>query len=408
MKPDIQYCPICSKPVEPSQRYPRHVCHECASRASSHDGHALEFHNVSFSGGFAAKYADSGKEYLSHDCYIDGIKCYADEARFGGIVIQVISNYKDDLYRGYWKYRQSHFSNEQSVFDRPNIPSKRPPVFITGESWRNIIINPSASQQEKHDLIALVPDGVKHKWFQSMSSSQALTQSVFGNLKVYNALHLLSELKDDDEELDLFGTVQISSGNFEMEYKVDYLDEPRPTSLDGFVSGDYQIAIECKLSETKVGPCSRPGQKPKDSNYETDFCDGTYSFQRSRKDRCSLTEIGVLYWQYVPSLFSWRNEGDLNPCPLNKNYQLIRNILAAGVKDKTASAKNGHAVLIYDKRNPAFQFDGKGENAYLEAKRGLKEPTMLRKCSWQRIIKRMREMEILPWLTEELNLKYGL
>ena len=407
MASDTQNCPVCSKPVEPSQRYPRYVCHECASRASSHDGRAIEFHNVSFSGGFAAKYADSGKEYLSHDCYIDGIKCYADEARFGGIVIQVISNYKEDLYRGYWEYRNSHFSNEQSVFDRPNIQSRRPPVFIPGEVSRNIIINPEASQQETQGLIALVPDGERHKWFRSMSSSQALAQSLFGNLKIYNALHILSELKDD-EGLDLFGEAQISSGTFEMEHKVDYLCEPRPTSLDGYVSGDYQIAIECKLSETEFGTCSRPLLKETASNYKRELCDGTYSIQRQRKERCSLTEIGVLYWHYVPGLFTWKNNIDHHTCPLNKNYQLVRNILAAGVKDGTVSAKNGHAVLIYDKRNPAFQFDGVGENAYLETKRALKEPTMLRKCSWQRIVQHMKEKEILPWLTKELNLKYGL
>jgi len=33
---------------------------------------------------------DSKEEYKSHDCYIDGIKCRADEARFGGIVIEVV------------------------------------------------------------------------------------------------------------------------------------------------------------------------------------------------------------------------------------------------------------------------------------------------------------------------------
>lgn len=407
MKPYPQHCPICSKPVEPSERYPRYVCQECASRASSHEGRALEFHNVSFSGGFAAKYADSGKEYLSHDCYIDGIKCYADEARFGGIVIQVNSNYKEDLYRGYWEYRQSHFSNEQSVFDRPNIPSRRPPVFIPGEVSRNIIIKRKASQQETQDLIALVPDGERHKWFRSMSSSQALAQSLFGNLKIYNSLNILSELKDD-EGLDLFGEEQISSDNFEMEHKVDYLGEPRHTSLDGYISGSYQIAIECKLSETEFGTCSRPRLKETASNYKRELCDGIYSIQRQRKERCSLTEIGVLYWHYVPGLFNWNNSVDINPCPLNKNYQLVRNILAAGVKDGTVSAKNGHAVLIYDKRNPAFQFDGEGENAYLETKRALKEPTMLRKCSWQHIVQHMKENKILPWLTKELNLKYGL
>jgi len=43
------------------------------------------------SGGYGAKYADSGEEYLSQDCYIEGRPCCADEARFGGIVVQILN-----------------------------------------------------------------------------------------------------------------------------------------------------------------------------------------------------------------------------------------------------------------------------------------------------------------------------
>ena len=172
-----------------------------------------------------------------------------------------------------------------------------------------------------------------------MNSSQALAQSVLGNLFVYNSLYYLSELKDDEGQ-DLFGKAQISSDNFEMEYKVNYLGEPRSTSLDGYVSGDYRIAIECKFTEAEVGPCSRPQIPPTESNYESEHCNGNYEIQRARKERCSLTEIGVLYWHYVPSLFKFKNDSDLNRCPLNKNYQLVRNVLAAGVKpDGTVSVK---------------------------------------------------------------------
>jgi len=39
-------------------------------------------------GGFIAEYEDTGESYPSHECYVDGIPCYADEGRFGGIVIQ--------------------------------------------------------------------------------------------------------------------------------------------------------------------------------------------------------------------------------------------------------------------------------------------------------------------------------
>jgi hypothetical protein len=83
-----QKCPICSAPVAFSERYPRYVCNRCFLRAADEDGRSLSFSNVSLSGGFAALYRDTHEERSSHICYIDGIRCWADEARFGGIVIQ--------------------------------------------------------------------------------------------------------------------------------------------------------------------------------------------------------------------------------------------------------------------------------------------------------------------------------
>ncbi len=84
----MQTCPICFQVVEPSERYPRYVCNECAAQVKSQDGRLLMFFNESLSGGYSARHADSGEPYGSHDCCIHGIKCYADEHRFGGIVIQ--------------------------------------------------------------------------------------------------------------------------------------------------------------------------------------------------------------------------------------------------------------------------------------------------------------------------------
>lgn len=75
--------------MTPSPRYPRRVCDACASRASSVDGRRLAFSNVSMSGGFAARLLDTGEELPGHDCFIDGVRCRADEDRFGGIVIEV-------------------------------------------------------------------------------------------------------------------------------------------------------------------------------------------------------------------------------------------------------------------------------------------------------------------------------
>jgi hypothetical protein len=241
-----------------------------------------------------------------------------------------------------------------------------------------------------------------------MNSSQALAQSVLGNLAIHGLLQHLTEL-DADEGNALFGNAQLSTDNFAMEFKVDFLREPHPTSLDGYLSGNYRVAIECKFTEPEVGSCSRPRLTPANSNYESEYCDGTYTRQRARRQRCSLTEVGVSYWGYVPRLFRWPNDGDISPCPLKKNYQLVRNILAVGVKPGGAvSADDGHAVLVYDERNPAFQVGGSALDAYIETRQALREPTMLRKCSWQRIIHHIRNGGFLTWLTEQLALKYGL
>ena len=316
--------------------------------------------------------------------------------------------YKAELNQRYWEYQNSRFPVWEKFFDQPQAPEIRPPVFRTSEAWRNIIVNPNASQEEMGRLLAFVPRYERHKWFRSMSSSQALAQSILGNLAIHGLLSSLAELLNDDG-MELFGKAQVLPGNFAMEHKVDYLGEPRRTSLDGYIGGDYRVAIECKFTEAEVGVCSRPRLRRADSNYERDHCNGSYKKQRSRKSRCSLTEAGVLYWRYIPQLFCWDSDQDLIPCPLAANYQLVRNILAAGVSpNREVNTKNGHAVLIYDQRNPAFQKGGAGFIAFTETQRDLREPTMLRKCSWQRITRHMRDRDVLPWLTEQLASKYGL
>jgi hypothetical protein len=55
-----QLCPICSVRVEANPRYPGYVCRTCCSKALSGDGRALKFYNTSLSGGFSARYADTG------------------------------------------------------------------------------------------------------------------------------------------------------------------------------------------------------------------------------------------------------------------------------------------------------------------------------------------------------------
>jgi hypothetical protein len=86
-----QHCPICSAEVTPNSRYPHYVCSVCRAKAVTANGRPLTFSTVDFSGGFVARYADTGEIDPSHECFIAGIKCYTNEARLGGIVLEVVA-----------------------------------------------------------------------------------------------------------------------------------------------------------------------------------------------------------------------------------------------------------------------------------------------------------------------------
>ncbi|WP_437593852.1 recombinase family protein [Sorangium sp. So ce1000] len=83
-------CPICGDPLDLWPRHPRAVCGLCKHEATDEAGRPLEFFNTSFDGGFGARYAGTGEPRDSHACVIRGVRCRADEARFGGIVIEAI------------------------------------------------------------------------------------------------------------------------------------------------------------------------------------------------------------------------------------------------------------------------------------------------------------------------------
>ena len=320
----------------------------------------------------------------------------------------LMANYRRELVNRFWHY-QSNFFKDQSLFDRPVVPNSiRPPVFrpeVAEEN--NILIKTDTTEEIKKELRSQIPRGKRHKWFRSMTSSQALAQSVFGNLKVFKKLDCLSEMKGDDGK-PLFIRTPRNYEHFEMEYVVNYLGEPRPTNIDVFFGGEYRVAVECKLAEYEVGSCSRPKLTSKDPNYLNEYCDGRYVLQQRRLERCSLSAIGVKYWKYIPQLFNWSAHSDQIPCPLRHTYQLVRNILAACVRtDGVLDAMNGHAVLLYDARNPAFQPGGRAWNAWNKVHEALKNPALLQRCTWQQVLVALSCEPDLSWLVDQLKLKYG-
>lgn len=88
---DFVTCPICGTEQPALPRYPGYLCRSCVSRAATEDGRPLVLVNTSEAGGFAARYADDGElceeATVTHEVYVDGRHCRADESRLGGIVV---------------------------------------------------------------------------------------------------------------------------------------------------------------------------------------------------------------------------------------------------------------------------------------------------------------------------------
>ena len=289
--------------------------------------------------------------------------------------------YLKSLVHQFWDYAEAELILEEPLLDSEQRDERRPPVFRKDKEARNLLIPPGANSKYRAAVEATIPLKERHRWFRSMKSSQAVAQSVFGNLIVSGKLSLLESL-ESDQGLPAFCD-NLAKASVQLEYSVKHLGEPRPTSVDLWVNGSRRIAVECKLTEEDFGTCSRPRLKEgKDSNFSRDHCDGNYTRQRARQSRCSLTEIGVRYWDHVSGLFDWSGNDDLVPCPLSSTYQLVRNVLAACVSpDGYIDTNKAHALIIYDARNPSFQSGGVANNQWNAARAALKEPGLLRSCS---------------------------
>jgi len=316
-------------------------------------------------------------------------------------------DYISSLIHQFWDYAETELMVERRLLDSGDRSSRRPPVFRKSVDSNNILIAPDIDDDSRNVIVSSLSSHEKHKHFASMRSSQALAQSVFGNLVVKGKLELLDGL-DADEGLSAFGE-GLGQASLQLEYNVSHLGEPRPTSVDAWFQSDHRVAVECKLTEPEFGTCSRPRLKQGvDRNYDKDFCDGSYTRQRNRKTRCSLSEIGVEYWQYIPKLFHWSNDEDISPSALRNTYQLIRNVLAACVTpDRIFDTSNSHALVIYDSRNPYFQKGGLASEQLAAAQAALKNPGMLRSCSWQSLVDHLESSRELRWLTGQLRAKYG-
>ncbi len=234
-----------------------------------------------------------------------------------------------------------------------------------------------------------------------MKSSQALAQSVFANLIVMKRTSALASVVSS-EGVPVFAAAGQSAMKLEQSMVQLGEVEGRSTEVDVWLHGEKRVAVECKWCESDVGHCSRPRLAPIEAHY----CNGSYTRQLGRESLCSLSEIGIRYWDYIPQLLRWNSGVELSPCPLHSTYQIVRNVLAARV-DEQGNVIDGLAVLLVDERNPAFQTGGAGRIAFDQVKSALHQPETLQLCSWQAVLVALRGHADLVGLTAQIAEKYG-
>ena len=302
--------------------------------------------------------------------------------------------YLHSLNHRLWDWAEQHLPDVLVSARRTNGP----PVLSREAAHLNIIVpdEPAAAAT----IRALIPTGHRHTHFGSLRSSQALAQSVFGLIQVLGRQAKLAQVTAECGR-PAFGHWE-DGWKFELEHEVRTLGEPRPTSIDVLMRREgYQIAVECKFTEAEFGRCSRMQIKPKDEESMRKSCDGSYTVQQGRQERCALTEIGVRYWDYLPHLFGWARDVDHMPCTFGDVYQLARNAMAV-----TQSCQTGHVLVVYDEDNPAFGPDGFARRQWDAAVTACRQPGLLRRVSWQALLTAVVQDPLLEPVMTNVRAKY--
>lgn len=315
------------------------------------------------------------------------------------------ADYLQELRSRFWAYADGVDPPGNEAFDARYLDAEQSPVFRAELADRNILTPPQTSHETVARIVSAIATPDRHKWFASMASSQALAQSVFAGLRAFGRLDALSGLAAEDGAPAFFES--LAGHDLDLEYAVESLNEPRPTSIDVLIRGSSTVAVEIKFTEKEFGRCSRPALSARDKNFARDHCDGTYSRQRDRVQRCSLSQSGIRYWEIAPRLFDWDADVDHRPCPLSPAYQLARNVMAACTFNGSLDTQNAHALVIYDGRNPAFLPGGDADRQWWTTLAALRHPRLLRRLSWQRLAQHLRQFDDLAWLCDGLRDKYG-
>jgi hypothetical protein len=104
----------------------------------------------------------------------------------------------------FWDYAETNVTDRADLLECNDRNPKRPPIFRKNCVSNSILISPEADEESRKAIVLTLAANERHRYFGSMRSSQALAQSVFGNLEVEEKLGLLEGLAAD-EQLPAFG-----------------------------------------------------------------------------------------------------------------------------------------------------------------------------------------------------------
>ena len=95
------------------------------------------------------------------------------------------ADFNEKIQQLLWAWAEQHHRGRLDGGKRLN----RPPVLAKQFAAEGVLVPPNRSTTE--EIRAAIPASSRHRWFGSLKSSQALTQSVFGAVRALRRLDLL-------------------------------------------------------------------------------------------------------------------------------------------------------------------------------------------------------------------------
>jgi len=82
--------------------------------------------------------------------------------------------YRRALRETFTTYRKQDYAGEPQAFEARAADGTAPTVFKSTHEHRNVLMPPTATEQQVDEILSSIPYGERHRWFASMASSQAL------------------------------------------------------------------------------------------------------------------------------------------------------------------------------------------------------------------------------------------